>query len=82
MFKWLKQLLGTEITDSVTAAKPVADVAVAVESVAATAETAPVAAETKPKRTRAKKAETVTAADAKPKRTARSTPPKQAKVSK
>lgn len=81
MFKWLKRLLGTEITDSVTAPPPVADVAVAAESVAATAETAPVATETKAKRTRAKKAETG-ATDAKPKRTARSTPPKQAKVSK
>lgn len=81
MFKWLKRLLGTEITDSVTAPPPVADVAVAVESVTATAETAPAATETKAKRTRAKKADTVTA-EAKPKRTARSTPPKQAKTAK
>lgn len=81
MFKWLKQLIRTEITDSVTAAKPAADVTVAVESVAATAETAPVAAEAKPKRTRTKKAEPA-ATESKPKRAARSTPPKQAKTAK
>ena len=81
MFKWLKRLIGTEITDSVTAPSNAVDVIVPVESVAATAAVADVAAESKPKRARIKKTETGTT-DAKPKRTARSTPPKQAKTAK
>lgn len=75
MFKWLKRLLGTEITDSVTT--PVTDTVVVVESVATSADTATV--ETKPKRTRAKKTEAAPA-ETKPKQAARSTPPKRTKT--
>lgn len=81
MFKWLKRLLGTEIDHSVNTPSDAADTTVPAAPVVAVAATAPVEAEAKPKRIRAKKS-TAESVDAKPKRTARSTPPKQAKVSK
>ena len=76
MFKWLKKIIGTEITDSVTAPTPTVDVAVAVEPVAAVADTGTAGAETKTKRTRTKKT------DAAPKKSAQATPPKNAKTAK
>ena len=81
MFKWLKRILGTEITDSVTVTPPVAAAVEPVVITGASAETGTVTVGTKSKRTRTKKADS-TLPESEPKRTARSTPPKQAKVSK
>ncbi len=76
MFKWLKKLLGNEITDSVTTTVEVTAPAPVVTAVE------PVVAESKPKKTRAKKVDTASTEETKPKRTARPTPPKQSKIVK
>lgn len=75
MFKWLKQLLGTEPKTSVTTVETVAPAP-------AVAAVNPVAVEPKTKKPRTKKTEAAATTEAKPKRTARATPAKNAKTAK
>lgn len=84
MFKWLKKLIGGQITDSVTEpSAPKVNAVVPVDPVvAAVAVTTDPVVESKPKRQRAKKSADVVTEEAKTKRSTRSTPPKQAKTAK